>query len=150
MRHFLAIALIALFLPISAMAMGFGNSSSPESDMTYDAGYKKAMDGQYGEAIEVLKKVVADDPQNADAWNMLGFSYRNTGDSGNAWDAYERALTINPNHKGAHEYLGEWYLMQGDMPSAKAQLDKLKMLCPTGCTESETLDASIQKAASQS
>ena len=150
MRHFLAIALIALFLPVSALAMGFGNSSSNDGEMTYDMGYKKAMDGQYSEAIEVLKKVVADDPKNADAWNMLGFSYRNIGDSGNAWDAYERALTINPNHKGAHEYLGEWYLMQGDMPSAKAQLDKLKMLCPAGCTESETLEAAIQKAASQS
>ncbi|MDF1748223.1 MAG: hypothetical protein P1V34_05040 [Alphaproteobacteria bacterium] len=149
MRKFAAIALMALFLPASALAMGFGNSSS-ESDVTYENGNKLAMDGKYSEAFEVLKKVVADDAKNADAWNMLGFSYRNAGDSGNAWDAYEHALTIDPSHKGAHEYLGEWYLTQGDMPSAKAQLEKLKMLCPAGCTESETLEASIKKAASNS
>lgn len=146
-KTFAAIALAA-FLPASALAMGSSDNSSSNSakKASYDDGYEQAMDGQYSKAVETLKSVVSDDPDNADAWNMLGFSYRNMGDADNAWDAYERALAINPEHKGAHEYVGEWYLMQGDLASAKAQLQKLEALCPSGCEEYETLAASVEAA----
>jgi len=147
----MTIACLTLFLPASAFAMGFGSGDdTAKPEASYDKGYQKAMDGDYEDAITILREVISAEPKNADAWNMLGFSYRNSGDSDNAWDAYERALAIDPNHRGAHEYIGEWYLMQGDMPSAKAQLEKLRMLCPTGCEEYETLDASIAKSASNS
>lgn len=150
MRNTIRAAALSLFLPsallapAAAVGMGFGGDSDDAA--TYKMGYEKAMDGEYSEAIEVLKKVVKESPDNADAWNMLGFSYRNIGDADNAWDAYERTLAIEPNHKGAHEYIGEWYLMQGDIASAKAQLDKLAALCPDGCEEYDTLAASIEDA----
>jgi len=142
-----ALALAAL-LPVSAMAMGFG--SDDEEELTYDMGFQKAQMGSYSEAIEVLTEVVDEEPENADAWNMLGFSYRNVGDVDNAWDAYERALAIDPNHRGAHEYIGEWYLMQGDVASAQAQLAKLETLCPDGCVELDTLAASIDSVTGNS
>ena len=140
MRRLLATAVLVAGLPLSALAMGFGDSS----DLTYDMGFQKAQMGSYSEAIEVLRAVVSNDPKNADAWNMLGFSYRNISDFNNAWHAYEQALAINPEHRGAHEYIGEWYLMQGDMVSAQAQLDKLAFLCPDGCVERDALATSIE------
>lgn len=133
---------LAALSPATGLAMGFGSGA----DATYDEGYNKAMEGKFAEAIDILKQVVEKTPDNADAWNMLGFSYRNKGDADNAWDAYEHALAINPQHKGAHEYIGEWYLMQGDLASAKAQLEKLGALCPDGCTEKDALAAAIEKA----
>jgi tetratricopeptide (TPR) repeat protein len=45
----------------------------------------------------------------ADAWNMLGYCSRQVGDLKRAFDAYERALAIDPDHEEAHEYLGEAY-----------------------------------------
>lgn len=149
MRHLFAAATIAVLLPTTALAMGFGGDKDAP-DATYDMGFQKASAGQYSEAIEILRDVVSAEPTNADAWNMLGFSYRNIKDMDNAWDAYERALTIDPSHKGAHEYIGEWYLMQGDLASARAQLDKLAALCPGGCIERETLAASIETVESNS
>ncbi|WP_227421717.1 tetratricopeptide repeat protein [Pacificispira spongiicola] len=143
MRKSFAAAALALFLPMAAHAMGFGNDTG---ENTYDMGYQKAMDGDFDGAVMVLQAVVSEDPKNADAWNMLGYSYRNQGKADEAWDAYERALALDPEHKGAHEYIGEWYLMQGDVASAKAQLEKLHTLCPSGCVEVETLEASIAKA----
>ena len=38
----------------------------------------------------------------------------------------ERALGVNPKHKGAHEYLGEHYLRMGDLPKAEGQLKILQ------------------------
>lgn len=152
MKKLILALAVSVYLPTSTIAMGFGSSSSSDStpQMTYDMGYEKAMDGDYAGAIDVLKSVVDDDPNNADAWNMLGYSYRNNGDADNAWDAYEHALAIDPNHKGAHEYIGEWYLMQGDMASANAQRAKLETLCPSGCEELDALNDAIQQAMSNS
>ena len=80
---------------------------------------------------------------NPDVWNLLGFSYRKQGKLDKAWDAYERALTLDPDHIDANEYLGELYLMQGQVDLAKKQLEKLDALCPAGCKERETLAQAI-------
>ena len=80
---------------------------------------------------------------NPDVWNLLGFSYRKQGKLDQAWDAYERALTLDPDHIDANEYLGELYLMQGQVDLAQKQLDKLAALCPSGCKERDTLAKAI-------
>jgi len=37
---------------------------------------------------------------------FLGFSYRHAGDFERAFAQYNRALSLNPRHLGAHEYIG--------------------------------------------
>jgi tetratricopeptide (TPR) repeat protein len=61
-------------------------------------------------------------PDYADAWNMLGFTRRKTGDVDGAFKAYWECLRINPEHHGAHEYMGEGYLMRGQLELAQAEL----------------------------
>ncbi len=141
----LAVALMAM--PMAGEAMSFG-SNAPESSEgpTLEEGRDLALSGDYKGAIDKLQMVVDSEPNNADAWNMLGFSYRNDGQMDDAWDAYEQALAIDPGHKGAHEYIGEWYLMQGDLASAKAQVTKLQALCPSGCIELDTLTKKVASA----
>lgn len=151
MRRYLSIFSLlvpVLIFPLAGKAMSFGSSSDDEALPTYEEARELAMSGDYDDAIDKLLLVVDAEPAHADAWNMLGFSYRNKGDLDAAWDAYEQALSIDPNHKGAHEYLGEWYLMQGDLASAKAQLAKLRTLCPSSCVELETLSGKIAEAGS--
>lgn len=143
LTKFHATVIAGLLMSGPALAMSFGNSE-PTPDLK--TAQSQADDGKYGEAIKTLQALLEKDGNNADAWNLLGFSYRKSDNLDRAWDAYERALTIEPNHLGANEYIGELYLRQGNVEQAKAQLEKLKILCPDGCTELTTLQTSIQKA----
>lgn len=148
MRRVMTLLAFLAFLPATASAMSFGGSD--DAGELFEDGKEAAMDGDFDTAIDKLKDVVDEEPKNADAWNLLGYSYRNSGEMDLAWDAYERALAIDPEHKGAHAYLGEWYLKQGDLDSAKAQLAKLEMLCPSGCEEREALEDSLAETGSGS
>ena len=38
-----------------------------------------------------------------------------------AYEHYNTALKLNPNHKGAHEYIGEAYLLDGKPAKAKSK-----------------------------
>ncbi len=133
---------------------GFALTPAPAIAMTGPPGKaqtslvvaKTAIDaGEFEKATTELRTVLVNEPDNADVWNMLGFSYRRMGEFDMAWDAYERALTINPNHRGANEYLGELYLQQGQMDLAKQQLKKLAKICPFGCRERNTLEQRIKE-----
>jgi len=75
--------------------------------------------------------------------NYLGYTHRMLGDYPGSLDFYQRALAINPDHKGAHEYLGELYLMIHDSASAEGQLAELTRLCPDGCEEKDVLTKAI-------
>ena len=95
-------------------------------------------------AIADLKLIVKADPKSADAFNLLGFSYRNHGDLKAADAAYERALNINPNHTGALSYQGVLYVKLGKLDEAKANLVKIEKLCGnTTCAEYVELSKAI-------
>ncbi len=72
----LLIAVVALLSAGSAYAAGGSSSSKPETTLLDIERmlYKE----KYSRAIEPLKKMVNEDPDNADAWNLLGFALRKT------------------------------------------------------------------------
>jgi Flp pilus assembly protein TadD len=94
---------------------------------------------QYRSAIKTLKNIVSTNPRNADAYNLLGFSYRKTKDFKRAERNYSRALRLDPKHKGALEYMGELFLETNRRDKAEELLARLEKLCPTGCEELEDL-----------
>jgi Flp pilus assembly protein TadD len=94
-------------------------------------------------AISNLQAAVNYEPNNADAWNLLGYAYRNSGDTKNAFPAYERALKIDPNHRGAHEYIGIAYVVVGDKAQAQLHLVALERICGKGCEEYQDLAKAI-------
>jgi Flp pilus assembly protein TadD len=79
----------------------------------------------------------------ADVWNVYGFALRHVGRHAESRAAYDRALAIEPDHRGAHEYLGELLLTQGDRAGAERLLARLATLCPQGCEEHEDLARAI-------
>lgn len=78
-----------------------------------------------------LKIAVREEPKNADVHNLLAFSYRKqaTPDLPKAFEHYNTALKLNPKHKGAHEYIGEAYLMDKRPAEAEKHLAELEKIC---------------------
>jgi Flp pilus assembly protein TadD len=97
----------------------------------------------YAAALTELRDM-AEDTTNADVYNLLGFTLRKTGDFKTSLTYYTKALELQPNHKAAHEYLGELYLQTGDAAKAKEQLAILTKLCAAGCEEREDLEKAIE------
>ena len=97
-------------------------------------------------AIAELKPIVAR-IDNPDAYNLYAFSLRNVGDHKAAFTYYAKALDFDPYHKSAREYLGELYVITGDMAKAHEQEAILEKLCPSGCEELDDLRKAIAGAA---
>jgi Flp pilus assembly protein TadD len=142
---------VVLTLGIASAALGAGAPSTsrpparPEAKPTdYDLGVKAVQAGDYTRALTLFQKVVQADPRNADAWNYIGFSHRNLKRFDESLAAYQKALALNPGHRGANEYLGELYLQTGDLAKARERLAKLNSLCPSGCKEHDDLKKAIQ------
>lgn len=126
---------------------GGGTSSSEASGPSLADARQLIKRENWKAAISTLKTIVAADSHNADALNLLGYSLRKSGDMANALGFYEKALKVNPRHKGAHEYLGELYVETGHMDKAKAELATLEQLCGnTSCEEYEDLAKAIAGA----
>ena len=98
---------------------------------------------QWATAIKLLSSAALRDTKNADIQNYLGYAYRNSGDLGSAFKHYNRALQLNPRHRGAHEYLGEAYLMAGNRAKAEEHLEALKKICLIPCAETGELERKI-------
>lgn len=140
-RYLLAFVL-SVGLASAAMAAGSSSSSSKPSEL---ADAETAIEaGDYGRAIDLLQKVIAGDSENADAWNFLGFSHRNLKSLDEALVAYQKALAIDPEHRGANEYLGELYLQTGNLAKAKERLEILDDACIFGCEEFDDLKQAIK------
>ena len=86
--------------------------------------------------------------KKADVYNLLGFSYRKHSEPNldKAFDAYQIALEANPEHLGAHEYLGELYITLGKMNKANEMLLKLETLAGTNSMEYRKLKSAIDNS----
>jgi tetratricopeptide (TPR) repeat protein len=94
-------------------------------------------------AIVLLEEVDRLQPSNADTNNLLGFAHRKIGKLDKAQAFYQKALSIDPKHRGALEYQGELYLLLNKPTSAKTNLGKLKVICGTKCGEYVDLQKAI-------
>lgn len=124
-------------------ASSSGSSSSVQSD--YTAAERAVRAKQYKAAIKRLNGVLSKQPRNVNALNYMGYSYRQLGQYRKALGFYRMALKIQPNHRGANEYLGQLYLKTGNMRGAKAQLARLRRICPSGCEEYDSLRTALRK-----
>ena len=96
-------------------------------------------------AIPSLEKFVKANPNNADGFNLLGFSLRNVKRDPEAIFNYKEALRIDPDHRGAHEYLGQTYVQTKQIDKAKELLANLEKICGLQCEEYLDLKKAIEK-----
>lgn len=145
MRARIATVIVASFIAFgSGSAFAAGTSTTTELTPTEVKTQLAKAEGlirseNYDDAIDVLNDIVDTNPREADAYNLLGFSYRKSKDYDRAERNYKRALRLNPDHKGALEYSGELYLETNRKELAQEQLAKLEKLCPSGCEELDDL-----------
>jgi len=96
-------------------------------------------------AQKILREAVARNPLDADSHNLYAYSIRKGPNP--AMDLvfrhYNEALRLDPKHRAAHEYLGEAYLMSGNVPKAKEHLAQLDKLCTFGCEEYTALKKEV-------
>lgn len=139
------LAMLSAGLLVAASNAGFAADgvSNTLSPAAIQAEFDKARDSieraDYWPAISKLNSVIEANPRNADAFNLLGFSYRKIGNFESAERNYKRALRLDPDHKGALEYMGELYLETGRRAQATELLGALEKLCPQGCEELDDL-----------
>ena len=102
-------------------------------------------------AADLLQKAVARTPDSADVHNLLAYSIRHTASPNMdvVFKHYQEALRLDPKHRGAHEYIGEAYLMVGNLAKAKEHLAALDKLCFFSCEEYRDLKQAIQRFESQ-
>ena len=107
------------------------------------ATYTSKKDWQGAEAY--MKGVVESNPRDANYNNLYAYAMRKgpKPDMDLVFKYYGEALRIDPNHRNAHEYIGEAYLMVGNVAKAKEHLAVLDRLCTFGCDEYSDLKKAI-------
>ena len=143
-----ALAIIALLVSNSAaFAADTAGSSSTRADPMMDR-YTAASERQdWKSAAAAMQDALASDPRNPDYHSLYAYSLRKSGsaDMDLVFKHYNEALRLDPKHKGAHEYLGEAYLMVGNVAKAKEHLGALDKLCFFGCSEYSDLKRAISE-----
>jgi tetratricopeptide (TPR) repeat protein len=130
MKTLILTALLALGALAPAAHAADTETTAPANatNADYTAGKQAVERKDWAGAAASFRKVVAAEPNNADGYNMLGFSLRWQGKMEDAFAAYDRALSINPEHRGALEYSGVAYLKAGKPAKAQEQLARLEKL----------------------
>ena len=128
-------------------------SSTATSDSALMIAAKKDIKNKnYQSAYDRLMAGIGAEAGNADLHNLLGFSARKIGRYEQSEQHYTKALSINPKHKQALEYMGELYLTLNQIDDAEALRERLDKICWLGCSELDDLEKAIAdwKAKNQS
>ena len=149
--------ILILLLLISFNVIGAGTESSNNDSTTtpdqinslYELAEKHIYNKKYDKSLKLLKKLTKREDlgtRRADIYNLLGFSYRKleNPELDKSFAAYMMALEIDPEHAGAHEYLGELYLMRDQKNQAMRMLSKLENLVGKNADEYKDLLQAIE------
>lgn len=140
-----ALCALALTLPAApAMADPFeADPLASERDPDYAAGKRAMANKNWPEAARRFQQAALRDPDNPDLQNHLGYAHRNLEHFELAFRHYKRAIELSPRHRGAHEYIGEAYLLIGDLVNADKHLAALREICLLPCEELSDLEKAV-------
>tara|TARA_B100001094_G_scaffold53909_1_gene49439 strand:- start:804 stop:1259 length:456 start_codon:yes stop_codon:yes gene_type:complete len=128
------LSLIFLIFSSLAFSAGTNNSASDDQGTSVTKDFKNAQkliySKKYEKAIDILISLEDKKPigfSKADLYNYLGFATRkkNNPNYEDAEEYYLLALSIDANHIGALEYLGELYIETDRLGQAEELLTKL-------------------------
>ena len=120
-----------------------GDDQALLADADYVAGRAAIKAGDDALALERFQSALRRFPDAADVHNELGFTHRRLRQMDKAFEHYRRALALKPQHRGAHEYIGETYLAIGDLAGAQKHLAALRAICVLPCEELADLEKAV-------
>ena len=149
------IIILLSLISFNAFAAATSSKSDASTDRAeqinnlYEVAEKRIYNNEYDKALKLLINLAKNDDlgdKKADIYNLLGFSYRKSTnpDLDKSYDSYMIALEHDPQHAGAHEYLGELYMMRGDQEKAMIMLGKLENLVGKNAKEYKDLLKAIK------
>lgn len=127
----------------TTMASVASDTDWAQLEPDFKAGKKALGAEDWNGAIVAFELAALRDPLNADIQNYIGYAYRRLRQMGPAIGHYQQALMLNPRHRGAHEHLGEAYLVLGESAKAEQLLAALENLCLIPCEEYNDLKRAI-------
>jgi Tfp pilus assembly protein PilF len=126
------VALAAMALTAAAFAADTAPTASAPTALERISAAREAIKAKnWKTALNELNMAAKEEPKNADVHNLLGYANRKQAQPNlpKAFEHYKMALQLDPNHKGAHEYIGEAYLMDKKPAEAEKHLATLEKLC---------------------
>jgi tetratricopeptide (TPR) repeat protein len=118
-------------------------SSVDEKSLT-DYAYALAKDGRYQEALSTLD--LLKNPNTPEALNYRGYATRKLGRVEEGIGYYLQSVALDPEYTLVREYLGEAYVIKGDLTNAKLQLSEIEKRCGTTCEPYQDLAEAIADA----
>jgi Flp pilus assembly protein TadD len=140
----LAVSASVLFSPL--VSADANVEAPPIANADFELGAEAIKIKDWDKAVYHLASVVKSEPANADAQNLLGYAYRNQRKFDLAMRHYQEALRLDPRHKGAHEYIGEAYVLIGNTAKAQEHLAALERICGKSCEEYQDLARALAQA----
>ena len=113
-----------------------------DADSEYNRGVRARLAKEWPAAVEAFQAAVTLRPNFPEAWNELGYAFRNQGRYADSLAAYDEALRLRPNFPEALEYLGEAYVKMGRLDDARRVLQRLR---PLDAARAEELAEVIEK-----
>src|ERR1044071_4324358 len=103
--------------------------------------YALAKAERYDEALAVLD--LMQDRETAEALNYRGYATRKLGRVDEGIGYYLKSVALDPHYAQVREYLGEAYVIKGEIGRAREQLRMIGAICGTDCEEYEDLAKAI-------
>jgi tetratricopeptide (TPR) repeat protein len=139
----LIIALLAWPMALQAADDPAAAAADPVLQQAREASSRQ----DFAAAAALLRDALARTPANPDYHNLYAYAVRK-GPKPNmdlVFKHYDEALRLAPKHRGAHEYIGEAYLMVGNVHKAREHLTQLDRICFFGCEEYSSLKKAIRE-----
>ena len=143
MKKLIFVLMLVLSLPGAMANMTESKPAANKEDADFVAGKKAIERKDWKSAVDALSRALTRKPESADIHNYLGYAYRHLDDLTSSFTHYKEALRIDPNHRGAHEYIGQAYLKAGQPDKAAEHLTRLEQICGKRCEEYQDLAKSI-------
>ena len=123
---------------------GYSSSNSPDVNIEFQRAKKLIYKKEYEKGLKLLVNIESEKPfgyTKADLYNYMGFASRKQKNPNfdNAEGYYLKALSLNEDHTGALEYLGELYFETNREDMARLLLDRLGMVAGKESSEYKEL-----------
>jgi tetratricopeptide (TPR) repeat protein len=142
LRSLILSILAFVYVPAGVLA---AETPAAEPDAVLERASDAVARKDWPAAQGLLREGLQQNPGNADYHNLYAYALRKGAnpDMSLVFKHYGEALRIDPKHRGAHEYIGEAYLMVGNVGKAKEHLVALDKICFLRCEEYGDLKKAI-------